>query len=105
MLTIEKLRQTMDSLDPLPRFDDPLRLRPLSFAGMDIYEAQPPAPVLQISPGFPYVSDKFRAEWNAWALERFGLREPLVPRNVAFQIGHRLILNRQSIVQLMNFAV
>jgi hypothetical protein len=38
-------------------------------------EAMPP--VLQISHDFPHCSPAFRAEWNAWALERFGRDERL----------------------------
>lgn len=40
-------------------------------------------PVLQISPDFPHVSPAFRAEWNAWALERFGREQ----RVLFFQFG------------------
>lgn len=44
-----------------------------------------PQPILQVSPHVP-VSDAFRAEMNAWLLQRFGREQPMVvstPRGLA----------------------
>lgn len=101
MLNAEYLRQMMDRIGQMPKYEDPFRFRPLSFAGFDIYEVKS-QPVLQISPDFPHVSDEFRAEWNAWALERFGFRD-IVPVNTAFVCGNRIFMNPRSVANLVNF--
>lgn len=87
---------------PPQRAFDPFRIEPPTFMGMRVHET-PDVPVLQISPGFPYVSDKFRAEWNAWALERFGVRN-IVPEGTAFMGCGRIFMNPRSVVQLLNCA-
>jgi hypothetical protein len=64
-----------------------------------------PVPNLQISPDFKYCSDKFRAEWNAWALERFGSTEVAYLMDLSASglgHGHALLMNPMSVVKLTN---
>lgn len=63
-------------------------------------------PNLQISPDFKYCSEKFRAEWNAWALERFGSHEVAYLMDLSASglgRGLGLFLNPRSVVRLKNF--
>jgi hypothetical protein len=103
-LTQKYLLDMMKQVDRLrprdPSLFDPFRIEPPTFAGMRIHET-PDVPVLQISPDFPYVSDKFRAEWNRWALERFGTRN-IVPEGTAYMFCNRLVMNPRSVVHLFN---
>lgn len=55
----------------------------------------PPQPVLQITPSFPHCSDKFRTEWNAWALERFGTKEQPI-----YMFGNNIFANPRQVVAL-----
>lgn len=61
-------------------------------------------PNVQITPSFPYVSDKFRAEWNAWALERFGSHEVafMIDLRAAFgpAAGRAVVMNPHAIAML-----
>jgi hypothetical protein len=50
--------------------------------------------VLEITPSFPHVSPEFRAQWNAWARDRFGV-EPC-----AYQMGNTLIVGPGMAKQL-----
>lgn len=55
-------------------------------------------PVLQISPSFPYCSEAFRRDWNAWALERFGTYE------VAFMFNGNFLASPKQIAILKTAA-
>ena len=98
----EYLLDMMAKFPAPPRLFDPFRIEPPTIMGFRVHET-PDIPVLQISPDFPHLSDKFRAEWNAWALERFGVRN-IVPEGTAFMWGGRIFTNPRAVVQLLNCA-
>lgn len=98
-LDFKRLRAAMESMPPPPRFTEallskrhaeklcvaagePRRVEPgdrVTIAGFNLRvipdNLAPRRPRLKISDDFPYCSAEFRAEWNAWALERFGTEE------------------------------
>lgn len=64
-----------------------------------------PEPVLQIRSDFAWCTDRFRAEMNAWLLERFGKRE------VAYFFGgidgffsQSLIMSPGALAKIINAA-
>lgn len=80
-LTIEALRAMMATLPkPEPSLFDLNPFRMPKFAGLNVYEAPPPPPKVQVrqiflKDGTPLLSAKFLAETNAALIERFGCRD------------------------------
>lgn len=83
-LTAQKLLDLMKSLPPAP--PDPFGFRGLfgtprpRFAGLDIYDAPPPVPKIQVddiklSDGTPLLPAAFRLKINVELAERFGYRD------------------------------
>lgn len=94
MLTKESLIRSMAEVNTL--------------MGYKVYPsaAVKPVPNLQISPDFKHCSDKFRAEWNSWALERFGSREVaylIDLRASGLGCGQALLMNPNSVVRMTNY--
>lgn len=80
-LTIEKLRAIMATLPkPEPGLFDLNPFRMPKFAGLNVYEAPPPPPKVQVrqlflKDGTALLPAKFLAETNAALLDRFGHRD------------------------------
>lgn len=77
----------LDSIEKLGLPDrppaDPFGIR--SFMGMNVYTTPPDPPKLKLSANAK-VSPKFRADFDAWLLERFGTQDPLLPKGSAFML-------------------
>ena len=58
------------------------------------------SPKLKLSPDCP-VSDEFRAETDAWLIERFGFRDaPISPPGRAYLIGDEIVVHAEDMVGL-----
>lgn len=103
-LTLETLEKMLAGFPPAPPRNDPFGLMPSRFMGMDVFEMPPqPAKIevrdIKLSDGTSILPASFRAEMNAWFLERFGRRP-----EVAYMIGNwGIAMSRESIVKLTNF--
>jgi hypothetical protein len=96
MLNVETLRRAKNLV---LGFDPAFERDVTTLFGFRVIEHRaPPEPVLQITPDFPYVSDRFRAEWNAWARERFGVKEQPI-----YILNGNILANPRQVVQLRNF--
>jgi hypothetical protein len=108
-LTAEKLREMIDSLPAEPRYDFFGRPFPMKLAGMNILEAPPPPPKLQVRDikfrdGTSILSGEFRAKVNADLLERFGYQEDLF-KDRAFILGsYGIVMNSHWRHHLVNLA-
>lgn len=79
---------------------DLLRTRNRLF-GMDVIEAQVRVvPKIKLSESAP-VSDEFRAEFNAWLVKMFGMRDvsPVQP-GMAYLFGNTILMRPESIARL-----
>ena len=74
--------------------------KPFSFHGFDIIESRTP-PKLQLSVSAP-VSDKFRAEMNAWLVDMFGYQDNVVPKGMAYMFGNTIVMRPEFVVLLAN---
>ena len=88
---------------PDPGFD-PFRLRPLSFAGIDIVES-PSRPRYELPkevlPGIPWPPG-FREDFNRWSLSFLGTVN-VVPRGTAYMIAGRIaVMHPSDVVKLTN---
>lgn len=73
-----------------------------SLFGMQIIETtQKPIPKMQLSDDCP-VTDDFRKEMNAWLIEFFGYREPIIPLDTIYMAGNRLIMRPETVVKIQN---
>lgn len=99
-LTLEKLLAVMDSYPRPP--PDPFAMslfsRPGTFAGMDVIEMPPPPAKVRISDSFPWVSDKFRAEMNAWLVDQFGYHPAQQPMILS---GRYLAISKPDLSRLI----
>lgn len=70
--------------------------------GMQIIEAQEKRiPKMQLSADCP-VTDDFRKEMNAWLIEFFGYKDPIIPLNTIYMAGNRLIMRPETVVKIQN---
>jgi hypothetical protein len=77
-LTAAKLEDMLRDINRrFPQEANPLLRKPLTYAGIDIYERPPEPPKIQLSDSFEWVTPEARASMNAWLLERFGPGEDL----------------------------
>lgn len=101
-LTIESIVEAVEkcrSLIPPDPFA-PLG-RPSRLFGMDIIEAPVRlVPKIKLGDAAP-VSDKFRAEFNAWLVQVFGTRDvsPVQPR-MAYMFGNKILMRPEAVVRL-----
>lgn len=75
--------------------------RPSRLFGMDIVESPVhTVPKLKLRADTP-VSDKFRAEFDAWLLEMFGTRDDSpIPFGTAYVFGNTIIMRRDAVMAL-----
>ena len=97
----------IDAMEKVKHLRDPMSRNPfaLSFLGMNVIEAPPPPPKIQVrdirlSDGTPILSDAFRSEMNSWLAAQFGYREALLKAGTAFMFGNTVIMDRAAIVKV-----
>ena len=80
--------------------DDPFGLR-RNFMGFDIVEHTPLLKQkIELSANLQ-CTDSFRAEFNAWLLDRFGTVEhSLLPPNAAYMFGNTLVMRPEMCAML-----
>jgi hypothetical protein len=96
-LTMGRIRELLLQFPPIE--PDPLItsfLRPRRFAGLEVFEAPPAKPVLEVrdikyADGTSILSAEFRTRLNAWLLERFGRQEDHFT-HYAYTFGHTLVM-------------
>jgi len=104
-LTYERLNELVRRFPPVgPSLFDYLNAPP-RFIGMDVYELPPePAKVevrdIKLSDGTSILSPEFRAETNAWLLERFGRRETY--KHAAYMFGNSIVMSPKHAAMLIN---
>lgn len=92
-LNLDEILRLMDSMPKPPR--DPLALHFGAPKLWEIPESITHPPKIQLSADAP-VSDKFRAEMNAWLVEQFGYRHP----RQAFITPWGVLMDRRSILAI-----
>ena len=80
--------------------DDPFGLR-RSFMGFDIVEHTPLLkPKIELSADLQ-CTDSFRAEFNAWLLDRFGTVEhSILPPTAAYMFGNTIVMRSETLAML-----
>lgn len=101
ILTIETLQNAMKKLKDFP---DPFD-RPKPLCGLNLIEIPPNyVPRVKLGKDAP-VSDDFRAEFDAWLLDRFGVRdECVVPKGVAYLFQDTLLARFDMVCKLINMS-
>lgn len=108
---LAQMREIERRLGPIPRepslFDS--IYKPQTFAGMKVYERPPPGPKLQLrditlSDGTKLFTSEFRAEMNAWLLERFGHAPDPFGDRIFMLSGFGLSVSPKHAAMLVNIA-
>jgi len=101
ILTIETIQGAMKKLKDFPEPFD----RPRSLFGINIVEVPTYTfPKLKLGKDAP-VSDDFRKEFDAWLLERFGVRyECAVPKDTAYLFQDTLLARFDMVCKLINIS-
>lgn len=92
-------KQLQDFAFPEPR---PMFGRDFLRFGLEIMEVAPRIePKIKLGDAAP-VSDAFRAEFDAWLLAMFGVRELFrpVPLGMAYQFGNTVVMNPEDVVKI-----
>lgn len=107
-LTAEKLLELMRKYAApqcVPDLFNPFPLR--RFMGLEVYEAPPSPPKLQVrdikfADGTSILAPAFRAEMNAWLLERFGYQEDIYKDKVYVLGNYGLVASRSNAAIIRN---
>lgn len=97
-LTQEMIVNAMENI-PRHLWDD--RITRLPLFGMNIIEVKPTyEPKLKLSEHVP-LSDEFRAEFNQWLLDQFGVLEVcLIPKNTVYMFEGNLLMRPEMAANL-----
>lgn len=105
-LTIEEILKQMHAL-PAPRHDDLFSFPPRRFMGMNLVEA-PPAPQkitvrdIKFADGTSILPAAFRANMNAWLLDRFGRQEDMFKDKIYILGGMTLVASPLNAAMIRN---
>lgn len=108
-LKIEDIIAAKKKLDNYPDFIDRQlsrsMSRPQSLFGINLIEIPPNyVPRVKLGKDAP-VSDDFRAEFDDWLLERFGVRDECpVPKGVAYLFQDTLLARFDMVCKLINIS-
>jgi len=108
-LTYEKLRETLRMIHenaPRPPQNNLFSsfLRPM---GIPLYEAPPPPPKIQVAnitfdDGTPILDPGFRAQMNAWLVDRFGYRDDPFKDHVYFVGDYGMVASSKHCAIIRN---
>jgi len=103
MNTFDDLQEAIDKINTFKRPDNfgLDYIKPREFMGFKVHEI-PSIPILKLSENVE-CTDEFRKQFDQWALDLFGYKEPDL--NIAYMFGNNIALYPSAAAMFVNTAV